>query len=561
MGSFYYENGVDLIPAVDVGANWGGGEGKKADGSVVVCCVGLGMSVHGAQRKAFLPLDGSEDDSALIAEALAAAGIEDEVNHSSVGRNEDENSCGSTSNSVSTASKSTSQSRLGLHVGSDLLGQSRNGGSGQDDSSVHSHQSRKHIVHYPSTAERDESVHIMSKEKSKFSTLQLQLDSPPSHVLLVRSPHTGEVTLDAIATLARELIVKYSICVVTSADDAHALETQYNVVVANYASERVRAGRFYCVASPRVPMSAMVPGGDDDGCGWLTRVPSVENRVYSKYARREFSLADLEEKIGLVVGLGGDGLLLYVCSELFYTKVPPILGFNFGSLGFLTPFSIDQAPSVAKQVFEELTVPYTKRMRLQCTLYRLQQVDAESADSATSGHIEERLQQEEDTHFIENEFHVTNEVVIDRGPAAYLTNLECFCDGIFVTRVQADGLIIATPTGSTAYSLSAGGSMVHPSVPCILFTPICPHSLSFRPVLFPDGVELKLCVPYESRTSAWISFDGRNRLEMKRGDFILVRKSLYPLRTLNHENPISDWFSAIQRCLRWNERESQRKFS
>ncbi|KAA8490685.1 putative NAD kinase 2, chloroplastic [Porphyridium purpureum] len=518
------------------------------------------MNEHGARPVAALPLDESGDDGALIADTLAAAGIGGEASQSSAGKHEDETACGSTSNSVSTASKTGSHARLKLHGGSELRDQSQNGASGQDDSSGHSHQSRKYLVHYPSTAERDESVHIMSKEKSKFLALQLKLDSPPSHVLLVRSPHTGEVTLDAIATLARELIAKYSVCVVTSADDARALETQYNVVVANYASERVRAGRFYCAASLRVPKSAMVPGGDDDGCGWLTRVPSVENRVYSKHARREFSLADLEEKIGLVVGLGGDGLLLYVCSELFYTKVPPILGFNFGSLGFLTPFSIDQSSSVSKQVFEEMMVPYTKRMRLQCTLYRLQQVDVANTNSATSGDIEERLQQDEETHFLENEFHVTNEVVIDRGPAAYLTNLECFCDGIFVTRVQADGLIIATPTGSTAYSLSAGGSMVHPSVPCILFTPICPHSLSFRPVLFPDGVELKLCVPHHARNSAWISFDGRNRVEMKRGDFILVRKSLYPLRTLNHENPISDWFSAIQRCLRWNERESQRTF-
>lgn len=89
-------------------------------------------------------------------------------------------------------------------------------------------------------------------------------------------------------------------------------------------------------------------------------------------------------------------------------------------------------------------------------------------------------------HFVCGEEHVVlNDVVIDRGLSAALTHLECFCDDGFVTTVQGDGLIIATPSGSTAYSMSAGGSMVHPQVPAILFTPICPHSLSFRPLVFP----------------------------------------------------------------------------
>jgi NAD kinase len=89
---------------------------------------------------------------------------------------------------------------------------------------------------------------------------------------------------------------------------------------------------------------------------------------------------------------------------------------------------------------------------------------------------------------------VLNEVVIDRGSSPYLSNLDVFCDDLHVTTVQADGLIVATTTGSTAYSLSAGGSMVHPQVPAILVTPICPHSLSFRPLLFPDAAELKIHV-------------------------------------------------------------------
>jgi len=85
-----------------------------------------------------------------------------------------------------------------------------------------------------------------------------------------------------------------------------------------------------------------------------------------------------------------------------------------------------------------------------------------------------------------------------------------------LTTVQADGLTISTPTGSTAYSLSAGGSLVHPQIPAILITPICPHTLSFRPMLLPDSMELRICVPYNSRSTAWASFDGRGRVELKR---------------------------------------------
>ena len=88
---------------------------------------------------------------------------------------------------------------------------------------------------------------------------------------------------------------------------------------------------------------------------------------------------------------------------------------------------------------------------------------------------------------------VLNEVVIDRGPSPYLSNIDLYLDGKLITSVQGDGLIVSTPTGSTAYAVAAGASMIHPSVPAIMVTPICPHSLSFRPIVVPAGVELKVC--------------------------------------------------------------------
>lgn len=149
-------------------------------------------------------------------------------------------------------------------------------------------------------------------------------------------------------------------------------------------------------------------------------------------------------------------------------------------------------------------------------------------------------------------FEILNDLVVDRGPSPYVSQLELFgkyaellfftlglivilpADEHHLTTVQADGLCIATPTGSTAYSvschrlprlnkmltnplqLSAGGSLVHPEIPSILITPLCPHTLSFRPMLLPDSMELRICVPFNSRSTAWASFDGRGRVELKR---------------------------------------------
>jgi NAD+ kinase len=125
--------------------------------------------------------------------------------------------------------------------------------------------------------------------------------------------------------------------------------------------------------------------------------------------------------------------------------------------------------------------------------------------------------------------------------------------------------------------LSAGGSLVHPEIPALLITPICPHTLSFRPMLLPDTMELRICVPFNSRTTAWASFDGRGRVELKRatlihilidtdltialeGDHIKVTASKFPFPTVCADNQSTDWFQAISRTLRWNERERQKSF-
>jgi NAD+ kinase len=158
----------------------------------------------------------------------------------------------------------------------------------------------------------------------------------------------------------------------------------------------------------------------------------------------------------------------------------------------------------------------------------------------------------------EQVYEVLNEVVLDRGSNSFLTNIECYISGRMITRVQADGIMLATPTGSTAYSVAAGGSMVHPNVPAILLTPICPHSLNFRPVVLPDYVELELRVPDCARVGAWVCFDGKRRQELHRGDRVFVKMSENPVPTINKEDLTGDWFESLDRCFRWSNRLEQK---
>jgi len=244
---------------------------------------------------------------------------------------------------------------------------------------------------------------------------------------------------------------------------------------------------------------------------------------------------DLTDKIDFIVCLGGDGTLLYA-SSLFQQSVPPVMAFHLGSLGFLTPFQFDNFQEQLTNVLEGHAA-LTLRSRLRCIILR-----------------------KNETHKQPTNLLVLNEVVIDRGPSPYLSNIDLFLDGKLITSVQGDGLIVSTPTGSTAYAVAAGASMIHPSVPAIMVTPICPHSLSFRPIVVPAGVELKIMVSPDARTSAWVSFDGRKRQELHHGDCLRVTTSIYPVPSICAQDQISDWFDSLAECLHWNVRKKQRHF-
>ncbi|KAG2171789.1 hypothetical protein INT43_008169 [Umbelopsis isabellina] len=315
-----------------------------------------------------------------------------------------------------------------------------------------------------------------------------------------------------------------------------------------------------------------------------------------------------------IVTLGGDGTVLFT-SWLFQNVVPPVIPFHLGSLGFLTPFDFDHHQHYLTQAMEN-GVRINLRVRFTCTVYRrvpnpncatskdvqfrnvkrnpktgkvvvgdwckekkaqmkkqkmFGEVDGEDVDQQDREKwLEESLDDGEKmrvpcfTTIPAEKYQVLNDLVVDRGQNSFMGELELFgSDGSYdrhLTTVAADGLIVATPTGSTAYSLSGGGPLTHPDIPAMLITPICPHTLSFRPTLVPDTIDLRICVPFNSRSTAWVSFDGRGRVELKQGDHVKISASKYPFPTICKNSQSDDWFNSLSRCLHWNERQRQKSF-
>ena len=244
----------------------------------------------------------------------------------------------------------------------------------------------------------------------------------------------------------------------------------------------------------------------------------------------------------VVTTFGGDGLLLYANSLFQSVRPPPIIPFSGGSLGFLAPFDADdRGKDVLESRFAQLLDgeppapwPVSLRMRLRCSI---------TSENATTEVVHEAL----------------NEVVIDRGESPFLSAVDCFCNDIHLTTVQADGLIVATPTGSTAYSLAAGGPMLHPSSPSIVLTPICPHTLSIRPIVFPDSANLTFHIDDHARSDdAWVTFDGRTKIRLRKGDTLTVSASPHPIPTLLRFGNTADWFAALREAFQFNQRPPQK---
>ncbi|MCJ1407622.1 hypothetical protein MMC19_001693 [Ptychographa xylographoides] len=291
--------------------------------------------------------------------------------------------------------------------------------------------------------------------------------------------------------------------------------------------------------------------------GLVSKEPSYEGRL--KYWTEELC-AKHPHTFDFVVTLGGDGTVLYA-SWLFQRIVPPVLSFALGSLGFLTKFDFEGYEETLTTSFRE-GITVSLRLRFEGTVMRSQKQDRNRKGSHDL--VEELLGEECDnahTHKSDGSYEILNEIVVDRGPNATMSSLEIFGDDEHFTTVQADGICVATPTGSTAYNLAAGGSLCHPENPVILVTAICAHTLSFRPIILPDTIVLRVGVPYDARTSSWASFDGRERVELHPGDYVTISASRYPFANIMPQGRRSeDWVRSISRTLQWNSRQRQKSF-
>ncbi|CZT04168.1 related to UTR1 (associated with ferric reductase activity) [Rhynchosporium agropyri] len=291
-----------------------------------------------------------------------------------------------------------------------------------------------------------------------------------------------------------------------------------------------------------------------------------------------------------VVTLGGDGTVLYA-SWLFQRIVPPVLSFALGSLGFLTKFDYDDYPEHLTKAFRD-GVTISLRLRFEGTVMRSQkrkrsriengekqerssentpsdereqEPEEDEGESSESRDLVEELvgeeKEDERTHRPDGTYEILNDIVVDRGPNPTMSSTEIFGDDEHFTSVQADGVCVATPTGSTAYNLAAGGSLCHPENPVILVTAICAHTLSFRPIILPDTIVLRVGVPYDARTSSWASFDGRERVELRPGDYVTISASRYPFANVMPQGRRSeDWVNSISGKLGWNTRQRQKSY-
>uniref|UniRef100_A0A667XY02 NAD(+) kinase n=1 Tax=Myripristis murdjan TaxID=586833 RepID=A0A667XY02_9TELE len=273
---------------------------------------------------------------------------------------------------------------------------------------------------------------------------------------------------------------------------------------------------------------------------------------------------DISDCIDLIICLGGDGTLLYA-SSLFQGSVPPVMAFHLGSLGFLTPFKFESYKTEVAKVFEgnaaitlrsRLKVKVVKDMLQRTSLQPYSQEPQQQQQQEVNGLLPHGHMNSEAGR-VTLQLQVLNEVVVDRGPSSYLSNVDLYLDGRLITSVQGDGVIVSTPTGSTAYAAAAGASMIHPNVPAIMVTPICPHSLSFRPIVVPAGVELMITLSPDARNTAWVSFDGRKRQEIHHGDCIKITTSCYPVPSICCHDLVYDWFESLAQCLHWNVRKRQ----
>ena len=255
---------------------------------------------------------------------------------------------------------------------------------------------------------------------------------------------------------------------------------------------------------------------NDKGVETLRRESQLPHSAHST-KEMERAPADLD----CILVLGGDGTFLSAVRWIGDQNIP-ILGVKFGEVGFLAEIAEDRLQSVANIILSD-TFSTQPRMRLLVRIFRQNQERAVET--------------------------VLNDVVINKGALARLANIETCINDRYLTTYRADGLIIATPTGSTAYSLAAGGPVIHPTVPAIVMTPICPFTLTNRPLIIPDSATVTITLAKSSK-DIMLTFDGQQGLPIDDRDKIVINQSPHPIYMISEPN--KNYYDVLKAKLRWS---------
>ena len=242
-------------------------------------------------------------------------------------------------------------------------------------------------------------------------------------------------------------------------------------------------------------------------------------------SHRAFEKHRLVSEVDLIVVLGGDGTLLSMADCVGVADVDvPILGVNFGRLGFLTEVTLPE-------LYPALEVAIDGRARVEERLMLRSTTTRRGAGLAD---------------------HVSlNDVVVTKAARARMIELSVSVGDEFVTRVKADGLIVATPTGSTAYNLAAGGPIVQPGMDALVLTPIAPHTLTNRPIVIPSGSAVRVQPIMDSRDEVYVTFDGQDGYELEPGDEVRICCAPRRLKLLHPSS--RSYFEVLREKLKWNE--------
>jgi len=236
---------------------------------------------------------------------------------------------------------------------------------------------------------------------------------------------------------------------------------------------------------------------------------------------RCFTKSELGRNVDFIVTFGGDGTLLSIARHA--PQGVPIIGVNVGTLGFLTEIRLEEFPRVLEEVLDghfeaEARVTF--------------EVDVRDRDSKTKT------------------YRVLNDAVINKSALARIIEMRVDVAGHYVSTFRADGLIVATPTGSTAYNLSAGGPIIYPTMGAVVITPICPHMLTNRPIVLPDSLPIEIVV-ITAKQEVFLTLDGQEGLPIDENDRVTVRKSAHTILLVH--SPEKNYFDVLRNKLKWGE--------